>query len=138
MIYNKLASKFTNRTIFLFDFCGALITSLSYLAIYLFFIEDLGFSNYIVFVHLSLAIIYAIYSFAMYNIKPKKWQEFLKLIAFANLFFCGIAGKFLIAYYDNLTSLGKIYLAIEIAIVLQVALFELYFMEFKKRQQFQD
>ena len=133
----KVASKFSNRTIFLFDFCGALLTSLSYIAIYLFFKDNLGFSNYIVYVHLGLAIIYAVYSFTMYSIKPAKWQEFLKVIAFANLLFCGVAGKFFMAYYDNLTTLGKIYLAVEIIIVLQVALFELYFIEYRKKRETQ-
>ena len=131
----KLASYFSKRTIFLFDFSGALITCLSYVAIYFYFKDDLGFSDYIVFVHLSLAVIYATYSFTMYCVKPKKWDEFLKVIAYANLLFCGVAIKFLISYFDNITTVGKVYLIGEITIVSLVALFELYFIEYKSRNK---
>jgi len=71
----------------------------------------------------------------MYCVKPKKWDEFLKVIAYANLLFCGVAIKFLISYFDNITTVGKVYLIGEITIVSLVALFELYFIEYKSRNK---
>lgn len=132
---NKLTSFFSKRSIFLFDFTGAVLTSLSYGLIYFYFMEELGFSNYIVFVFLGLAISYAAYSFTIYWVNPKKWVEFLKVIAYANLLFCGVAIKFLISYFDNITTIGKVYLVGEITIVSLVALFELYFIEYHSKNK---
>jgi len=122
---------------FLIDFTGAILTILSYALIDLFFKDDLGFSSYMVRLLLSVAVLYALYSLSMYFIQPKKWSQFLRLIAYANLLFCGITMKFLITYFDDITNLGKIYLIVETILVFGVVLFELFYIETKTNTHFE-
>ena len=132
----RLYARISVRTMFLIDFTGALLTIFSYVLIHLYFKDYLGFSSYMVCVLLITAILYALYSLTMYYVRPKKWAQFLRLIAYANLLFCGIAMKFLITYYDKLTFLGKTYLIIESILVFGVVLFELFYIETKTNRYF--
>jgi len=125
----KLYARISVRTMFLIDFTGAVLTIFSYVLIHFYFKDRLGFSNYMIRVLMGAAVLYALYSLSMYFIQPKKWMQFLRLIAYANLLFCGIAMKFLFSYFDNLTFLGKTYLIVETVLVFGVVLFELFYIE---------
>jgi hypothetical protein len=58
-------------------------------------------------------------------LNPAKWQIFLKIIAFANLFYCFITFGLVIYYFNSITILGIMYFIIEKIIVIPLAVFEL-------------
>lgn len=113
-----------DRTIFLLDGIGALL-SLSFTGLVLpHFSEALGLSKNLIYTLAILPAIYMTYSLTCYIfIKPTKpWM--LLTIILANSLYCLVSGS-LILFHETLTFPGKSLLSVEILIVLAVIALEL-------------
>jgi hypothetical protein len=72
-----------------------------------------------------LALLFSVYSFACFAMKPGNWKPYLKTIAIVNLLYCSLT-LFLISYlHQKITLLGLAYFMLEIMVVTLLAGIEL-------------
>lgn len=72
-----------------------------------------------------LALLFSVYSFGCFVIKPQNWKPYLKAIAIVNLLYCTLT-LFLISYlHQKITPLGLIYFILEIIVITLLAGVEL-------------
>jgi hypothetical protein len=72
-----------------------------------------------------LAAIFAIYSWSCFFSKPAYGQPYLKVIATANLLYCGLTLGLIMYWHSHLSLLGITYFVAEISLILVLALLEL-------------
>lgn len=113
------------RQLFLLDGLGALLSTSLYILIVVFLIDHFGIPKKPLYWFIGLAVMYMIYSFTCYSLNLTNWRPFLRIIALANLFHCGLTVGMMIAYGDTITGLGIFYFVGEILIVTFIALLEL-------------
>ncbi len=113
-----------NRTIFLIDGLGALLSTILLCA---FSIFEGVFGNALSkqFWLMPIPIIFATYSITLYFINHQNWHIFLQIIAIANIFYCCIITISTYLYFDGFTILGRIYIFSEIVTVLSLSIYEL-------------
>lgn len=117
----------TPKKVFLIDCLGALLSAFL-LGIVLVSLERLfGMPPGILYFLALLACVFALYSFWNYRNLREKWQPYLKAIAFANLFYCGLTLGLVIYFRGNLTTLGFLYFGLEILVILALVKVELTF-----------
>lgn len=112
------------RTLFLIDGLGALLSAalLSALAL---MPHVAGMPPAIVWPLALIAALFAAYSLSCYALRPRRQRLLLRLIAAANLLYCGLTLGLVIAHYPGLTALGVAYFAGEIALIVALAGYEL-------------
>lgn len=69
------------------------------------------------------ACVFAIYSLTCFLLNKR--GTWLKAIAVANLLYCGATGVAVWFYFSQMTSLGRAYFLMEIAVIVPLAVFEL-------------
>ncbi len=109
---------------FLLDGLGALLTAVLLLCVFRNFLKVPDKQMRFVCPLAILAFMFSVYSLSCYLLKIPNWKPFLRIIAAANVVYCFLSGLFLVAFWNNLTLLGRIYLVIEIWIVLALAAIE--------------
>lgn len=107
------------------DGVGAILTCILLVMIFGFSSDLSGEILTIVHSLALIAFLFSIYSLTCYKLNVQKWRPLLKGIAFANITYCLLTGFFLSTFWNDLTSFGVTYLAIEIVIVLILASVEL-------------
>lgn len=117
--------KLDSRKIFLLDGIGGLITSFMLFFILRNFEEYFGMPGNVLIWLSALGLVYGIYSLSCYFFVRKNLNKFLKIIAVANIIYCVITGLLIYVHYNSLTSLGVIYLVVEIFIILGLVRMEL-------------
>ncbi len=113
------------RNVFLLDGAGALISALFLVALLAPFENIFGMSRKMLYALSIPAFGFAVYSLSCYFFDVKRWQLFLKFIAFANFLYCCVTFGLVIREYDSLTMLGVAYFGGEILIVFAVIGIEL-------------
>lgn len=109
--------------IFLIDAIGAAISVLFLYLIYKF--EHLfGMPQNVVTVFIGIALVFCINSSTIYLFKPKKWRQFLTIIAVLNISYCLFTTYHVFQNLDTITTLGYVYFIGEIIIILTLATFE--------------
>lgn len=109
--------------IFLIDAIGAAISVLFLYLIYRF--EHLfGMPQNVVTVFIGIALVFCMYSSTIYLVKPKKWRQFLTIIAVLNISYCLFTTYHVFQNLDTITSLGYVYFIGEIIIILGLATYE--------------
>ncbi|XWW47355.1 hypothetical protein JYG30_07900 [Fibrella sp. USSR17] len=112
------------KRLFLVDGLGAVLTSISLLAVlrpleYLFGIPEQTL------VMLSMpAILFAIYSGCCFLFVGIGWRSFLRVIAVANLLYCCVTAGLIVTCYAQLTPLGVAYFVVEIVVISVLAVIE--------------
>ncbi|MFK8039500.1 MAG: hypothetical protein AB8B74_14500 [Crocinitomicaceae bacterium] len=106
----------TPKKIFILDGIGGLLTTLSFLAIILFFSSYFGLPNKILAVFASFGAVYGIFSFSV-AFKAKKWISFLKTIVIANLMYGAITITTLLLYKELITKIELTYFCVEILVL---------------------
>lgn len=114
-----------SKTLFLVDGIGALVTALSLFVINVFLNEYFGMPRSILIYLSAIAIAFCIYSLSCFVLVPQNSKMFLKIIGFANLFYCFLTTVFIFYYYHHLTILGITYFLVEIAVICALVLVEL-------------
>lgn len=119
------------KYLFLVDGVGAVISALLYFILLGNLVNVFGIPRNISYNLGFLAVVYAITSLTCFATQPKHWRIFLKIIAFANLLHCFITIALIYFLNGQITTLGILYIAIEVLIVVPLAIFELKTAAFK-------
>lgn len=123
----KLISYFTKKqkTLFLIDSTGALMTAFSLFVVVRQFNEYFGMpKNELTYLSV-FAVCLCIYSAACFLFLKTDLRPFIRLIGIANLIYCTWTSVLLIKYYPVLTIIGIIYFLIEIVIICTLSYVEL-------------
>lgn len=113
------------RTLFLIDSIGALITGFSLLLIIGQFNGYFGMPASALSYLSIIAFCFCIYSAICFFFVKANWTKYMRVIGIANLFYCVLTIVLLIKYFPLLTMLGTSYFLIEIAIILGISYVEL-------------
>lgn len=104
--------------IFLIDALGALLSSSSASIIYFFFQNQTGFTPLVLNVMIFIPAVYFFVSMFSHINAGKNWKTMLKLIIGLNLFYSIITVCFIVSFWDVFTAIGKLYLTLELIIIL--------------------
>ncbi|MEP0985654.1 hypothetical protein [Ekhidna sp.] len=125
----RLYEKLTSRNIFLFDGIGALASAILLGHVLVRFQSYIGMPTRILIILAILALVFALYSFTIHALKPKKWTSFLRIIAITNLAYCLLTLILTMIYFDSLSCLGISYFIIEIIVILTLVRIEFSVMQ---------
>lgn len=64
-----------------------------------------------------IAVLFAVYSMACYLLAGARWKPLLKVIALANLAYCGLTMGLVIFFFERLTPLGIAYFVGELVVI---------------------
>ncbi|WP_400076482.1 hypothetical protein [Winogradskyella sp. R77965] len=113
------------KKLFLIDGLGAILSAF-FLGIVLVKFETIfGIPSSVLYYLASIPIFFAIYDFYCYQKRHLNIGLFLKIIAVLNLIYCCISIGLVFYHFETVTSLGWVYILIEIAIILVLAIIEL-------------
>ena len=113
------------RTIFLLDATGALV-SIILLAFVLPALQSfIGMPHRVLYLLAIFAGVLLATSTACYLFAGRKWRPLLVTVAVGNLAYCFLTAASLVWFRGDLTTFGKVYFAVEIAIIISIAVFEL-------------
>ncbi len=123
----KLIQQFVNnpRRLFVVDGIGAILSAFL-LGVVLLRLEHLfGIPASALYVLASLPIVFALFDFYCYHFVQKRFAHYFNILAIVNLGYCCLSIGFAAYHSDAITSLGWLYILIEILIVIYVARIEL-------------
>ncbi|MFC0778638.1 hypothetical protein [Flavobacterium sp. HJSW_4] len=120
---NQLVKK--PKTLFLIDSIGAFLTALLLFVVLRNLTEYFGMPKNTLTILWSTAACFWLYSAVCFLFLKRKWKLYIKIISFANLFYCMLTSAFLFIHHDELTALGLTYFLLEIAIICMLAYIEL-------------
>lgn len=112
------------RQLFLIDALGATLSAILLGVVLTTFYLTFGMPVFILRVLAGIAILFAVYSFWQYFRFPRKWPPFLRAIALANFFYCGLVLSLVIRHFPELTFWGRAYFIGELLIILALATLE--------------
>lgn len=122
-LINHLAEK--QKTLFLIDSMGAILTVFCLFVIMRLFSEYFGMPKKVLAYLSIIAICFCIYSAACFLFLKRRWTPFIRLIGISNLLYCVLTIGLLIKYYPLLTIIGRTYFLIEAAIICGLSYVEL-------------
>ncbi len=115
----------TNKKyLFLIDGVGALLTAFMLGAVLTNFEEYFGMPQNILYYLSGIALIFSIYSLSCFAFNFKNLKLLLKIIIFANLFYCFLSAALVFFLFDKLTTLGIIYFVLELIVIIVLVIFE--------------
>lgn len=120
---DHLAGK--QKTLFLIDSSGAMLTAFFLFVIMRPFNEYFGMPKAILTCLSAIAICFCIYSAACFLFLKGRWTLFMIIIGIANLLYCALTIAILVRYYALLTTTGIIYFLIEMVIIYGLGYIEL-------------
>jgi hypothetical protein len=115
----------TPKKIFLIDSLGAAITALTIGVVLVQFQAHIGMPTSILHRLAWVAVGLTLYSGLCYYLMPHKWQILMKIVALANLAYCGLTLGLVIYLWQSLQGLGITYFLLEIAVIVALATVEL-------------
>jgi len=118
-------NKFDLRYLFLIDGFGALLSAFLLGVVLVKFQSFFGIPKSTLYFLAFLPCLFAVYDFYCYLNVKEQLGKFLKVIAFANLFYCGLSLGLAFYHSSMLTYLGWIYILLEILLVIIIAIIEL-------------
>jgi len=126
-IMQKLIKYFAEKqkTLFLIDSIGALITAFSLFVVMRTFNAYFGMPEKELTYLSIIAVCFGIYSAFCFLFLKRELSPFIKLIGFANLFYCALTFGLIIKHYSSLTLMGIAYFLIEIIIIWALSYVEL-------------
>lgn len=127
MIIDRALDKFSTnpKTLFLIDGFGAMLSAFLLGFVLVKLERFFGIPRSTLYILAFLPCLFAVYDFYCYWFIRKELANFLKIIAFSNLLYCGISIGFLIYHYQTITALGWTYIILEILIVISLVILEL-------------
>ena len=117
--------KFKPEKLFLIDGLGAIVSAFLLGVILTKFESVFGMPRRVLYFLALIPCIFAVYDFGVIFRNPASWGPALKVIAIANLIYCGVSVGFVIHHYQKLTALGLIYFIVEVLIVIILSGIEL-------------
>jgi len=136
----KLLNYFSEKqkTLFLVDSLGALMTAISLFVIVRPLNAYFGMPKEVLTYLSALAVLFCMYSGACFLFLNKGMKPFIRLIGMANLLYCALTMGLLIKYYPLLTLLGITYFFIEIVIICGLSIVELSVAARRKENRYED
>jgi hypothetical protein len=128
--------KWSPKTIFLVDACGAIFTAFTLGVLFIQFETFIGIGNKVLYLLSMYALILFFLSMSTYIIQPKKWVIFLKIIAALNFIYCIITLITVVELQAQITSLGKAYFIIEALLIATIAALEWSYLTLNKTRGF--
>lgn len=113
-----------HKNIFLVDAIGALLSLLGLIAIKLFF-DGFGMPLSVVKALLFFPLVYFVFSFCCFIVKPKSQKLLLFTIAIANFLYAVITSILISQNYTSITTIGLCYFILEIIILLFIVATEI-------------
>jgi hypothetical protein len=111
------------QRILLIDSFGAFISAL--LLVILAYNQDIfGMPGEMLQLLFPIPVLYSIFSLLTYKFVKKNWPVFLKIIAIANLAYCGLTLLITAVHFDKLTKIGVTYFVLEIIVIAILAIVE--------------
>ncbi len=114
-----------SKQLFLIDGLGALLSAFMIGIVLATFEPVFGVPQPVTNVLAIIPVVFAIYSLGCYWLLRKNWQQYLRLIAIANLLYCCLTAGLVIYHYQSLTLWGLLYFIGEIVVVVTLAGVEL-------------
>ena len=113
------------KQLFLLDGLGALLTAFL-LGIVLVRLEPvIGMPAHLLYMLSAVACVFAVYSFSNVLFPKANWRPYLIAIAIANLVYCCLTLGLMIYLRHELSTLGKVYFTLEIAVIIGLVSMEL-------------
>ena len=112
------------KRVFLLDGLGALLSALFLFIIVSFFGQKFGLPDKALYLLLTLALTFSVYSLFCYYFRDKQWKLFLRAILIANLLYIILTIMTLINNSNSVTILGFFYFTIEILIISIIVMIE--------------
>lgn len=113
------------KKLFLLDSLGELLSAIMLGVVLPRFKDTFGMPPMVLYVLAFLASLFAIYSFCCFLRVTEQWRSYMKMIAVANLGYCGLTLGLVIYLHQELTPLGMLYFGCEIVIIIGLATVEL-------------
>ncbi len=113
------------KTILLVDSIGALISTIMLGLVLTTFEPVFGMPRAVLFLLAAIALTFCIYSFLSYRLSGENWRPFLIGISAANLIYCFLTLGLVIYLFEELTTVGMLYFASEMAVIVILATLEL-------------
>lgn len=120
-----ISTSFNPKKLFLIDGFGALLSAFLLGIVLVKFEPVFGIPAATLYVLAALPVFFAIYDFYTYFKANSKLRHFLKGIAIMNLLYCCLSIGLAIYHKGSITNLGWAYIAVEILIVVLLAILEL-------------
>ena len=126
MLFKQLLKKAENdpKKLFLVDGLGALLSAFLLGFILVSFKDDVGMPSGTLYLLAAFPIALAIFDFYCYRKENTTTGIFLKIIALLNVQYCILSLGLALYHRETLTSLGWIYISIEILIILLLSAIE--------------
>lgn len=112
--------------LFLLDGCGALLSGMLLMLVLVKLNSYIGMPLELVWILILPILFFCVYSLTCAFRTPGSWKPYLRFIAYANLSYCILTFSLILYYFEELTLWGILYFLIEIAIVVSLALFEIW------------
>lgn len=113
------------RKLFLIDGLGALLSVFLVGVVLSRFESVFGMPQTATYWLAALPCLFALYSFTCFLLIKENWRPYLRLIALANLLYCGLTMGLVIYFYQRLTVWGLLYFVGEVIVVIGLAYVEL-------------
>ena len=121
--------------LFLIDGLGAMLTTLLLFVVWRNFNEHIGLPKTAINNLAAIAACLCIYSLVCFLCLKQKWVPFIRLMSWANLFYCIFTLVVLLIYYPQITLLGIAYFLVEIVMIIGLVYIELSVANQIKRKQ---
>ena len=112
------------RQLFLIDGLGAIVTAFLTGIVLVYFESFFGMPKSILIPLALVACGFSVYSLTCYFTNIRNWQFLLRIIAVANLLYCGVTMGFVVYYFELLTSFGLLYFLSELLIIVVLVMIE--------------
>ena len=127
MILQQITDSFTDnpKSLFLLDGIGALSSAVLLGVVLVEFETIFGMPKQALYVLALLPCVFLLYDFWCYFRGARNWNLYIKAIAIANLLYCFLSIDMVAYHFEELATLGLIYFAIELLILLLLIRIEL-------------
>lgn len=113
------------KTIFLIDGLGAMLTTLLLFVVLRNFNEYFRVPKTILTFLSAISICFCLYSIACFFFLKANWTPFIRIISYANFFYCVLTVGLVITYNSVISTLGMVYFLVEVIIVCLLVYIEL-------------
>lgn len=117
-------TKANPKKILLLDSVGALVSTIMLGVVLTTFEPVIGMPRSVLYVLAAIAFAFCIYSSLSYFLSGENWRPLLKGIFAANLLYCCLTIGLVIYLFEGLTTLGLLYFAGEVVVIISLATLE--------------
>lgn len=113
------------KKLFLIDSLGGLLSAFMLGVALVRFEDTFGMPPRVLYALAFLACLFFVYSLFCFLRVTEHWRRYMKVIAIANLMYCGLTLGLVIYLHQELTTLGMLYFGSEIVMIIGLAMVEL-------------